>query len=906
MTIFSPSKLARWTEEYYQVLYYQHRNFDVKGLTTQGVFTLELEKVFVDLTLAPQRRGSRVSPDPIRPMPQKLKEGRHELIEFLTAKQMQGQHLVILGPPGSGKTTLLKHFTLTLAKNKQSEQIQRLNKLPIMIFLRDIANDIVKNPEYSLVDAIHSRLLVWEANIPREKFSEVLLAGQCMVMLDGLDEVAEQKMRKDVTNWVQRQIELYGKNRFVITSRPFGYYGNPLRNVVILEVRPFSLKQVKKFVHNWYRANELMSAQRDDPGVRMEAKKGGDDLLERLNQVPVLLEMAVNPLLLTMIATVHRYRSSLPGRRVELYNEICEVFLGKRQQARGMHFDLTPAQKQRVLQTLAYFMMRKNQREVNFDEAAQIIERPLSRVKGPLHGDEASSGASFLKMIENSSGLLIEREVGVYSFAHLTFQEYLAAAHVIDQKLEHELVKWVDNSWWHETIRLYAAQADATNVIKACLARKRPSVPALTLAMECLEEAREVRPEMRSIFRRIADSVDHHSPDVRQTAAEVFLMLRLRRFVRVDEEKYVDTTLITNGEYQLFLDESRLKRVYHQPDQWRDFIYKSGDGRKPIVGIRPSDAEAFCQWLTDRDTAGWTFRLPRANELNLSRLRSDGHVLEMEMATYWFMRGTSYQTAAINLGDQKEKLLKQMQIRFEKDWDLQSPNAKRQLKKQIGKQILGRVQQRHFVMKNLDRELPALLEGFPEIKLDYQQVQDRGLDDMVTDLDVAIEEALKTINDPSLVAARQINLEFVNELSNLFRHDIIKAKHLQLPGNMVHELFRAIERANDLSTNKKNVMYIELDRALNQALMVTRELTSVIKREKVNSRRRLSANLLKQIYLTVQSSIPTNPADSVDESTVRQLGALLDLYIDIALLEERYSGEIPALEGIRVVRVKEE
>ena len=91
-----------------------------------------------------------------------------------------------------------------------------------------------------------------------------------------------------------------------------------------------------------------MSAQRDDPGVRMTAQEGGDDLLQRLRKTPALSDLAVNPLLLTMIATVHRYRSSLLGRRVELYAEICEVFLGKRQQARGMELDLTPSASNRA------------------------------------------------------------------------------------------------------------------------------------------------------------------------------------------------------------------------------------------------------------------------------------------------------------------------------------------------------------------------------------------------------------------------------------------------------------------------------------------------------------------------------------------------------------------------------
>jgi predicted NACHT family NTPase len=86
----------------------------------------------------------------------------------------------------------------------------------------------------------------------------------------------------------------------------------------------------------------------------MQARQQADDLLRRIVRTPALLALAVNPLLLTMITTVHRYRSSLPGRRVELYAEICEVFLGKRQQSRGIEIDMTPAQKQSVLQPLAY------------------------------------------------------------------------------------------------------------------------------------------------------------------------------------------------------------------------------------------------------------------------------------------------------------------------------------------------------------------------------------------------------------------------------------------------------------------------------------------------------------------------------------------------------------------------
>ena len=70
----------------------------------------------------------------------------------------------------------------------------------------------------------------------------------------------------------------------------------------------------------------------------------------------------MNPLLLTMITTVHKERHSLPGRRVELYREICDVFLGKHRASKGLPLDLTPAQKKRVLQPLAWRMMEQNLR----------------------------------------------------------------------------------------------------------------------------------------------------------------------------------------------------------------------------------------------------------------------------------------------------------------------------------------------------------------------------------------------------------------------------------------------------------------------------------------------------------------------------------------------------------------
>ena len=48
---------------YARFLTFQHRDFDIKGLSTQSIYTLELEQVFVDLSIDPKPMH-QVSPNP--------------------------------------------------------------------------------------------------------------------------------------------------------------------------------------------------------------------------------------------------------------------------------------------------------------------------------------------------------------------------------------------------------------------------------------------------------------------------------------------------------------------------------------------------------------------------------------------------------------------------------------------------------------------------------------------------------------------------------------------------------------------------------------------------------------------------------------------------------------------------
>jgi hypothetical protein len=332
---------------------------------------------------------------------------------------------------------------------------------------------------------------------------------------------------------------------------------------------------------------------KDDPGVRAVAKQQAEDLINRIKGNSALAAMALNPLLLTMIATIHCYRGTLPGRRVELYGEICDVLLGRRQEAKGLPPDpLTAAQKQTVLQVLALKTMQRKKRRFKIVTACLLIRPTLQMMAGHDVDPE-----KFLKQIEYVSGLLVEQEQGVYEFAHKSFQEYLAAVQIKHWNQEVLLTRYIDNDWWEETIRLYAALGDASYIIQSALARN--TVDTLILAYDCLQEALIVQPDVRQqLEATLAQGLQSDRPELFRLAVDVKLSRRCRQLIRVNDDTEIDPTYITCAEYQLFLDDMGRAGDDHRPIHWSTERFAPEDATKPIAGIRAKDAAAYCEWLT--------------------------------------------------------------------------------------------------------------------------------------------------------------------------------------------------------------------------------------------------------------------------------------------------------------------
>jgi hypothetical protein len=600
-------RTTRFGKRYRAHLLDDLRFVDLKGLVGR-FFDPDLSDVYVDVALRPHDPGKMSSSDlaaatDLADLPA---TGQRRLIADFLGKP-RPRVLAVIGAPGTGKTTLLRHTAREMCLPRHPRQGR---DVPILLYLRDHVAMIVAEPEAALPVLVASALKRYDLSDPAGWLEQRLRAGDCVVMLDGLDEVAQQEDRLAISEWVSVQVTRYPGNDFIVTSRPLGYSTAPVRGAITVQTQPFTPEQVNRFVHYWCLAELRRGTGSDDSNIVRRAAEEADDLLARLRAAPALSALTVNPLLLTMIATVHRHSGALPGSRAELYDRICEVLLWRRQEAKnlpnGPRGELNGTQKKRLMRVLAFEMMRRKVRDLSSDEVISILYPMLRRMIKDFTVEELLDDVA-------SNGLFIERENGVRAFAHQTFQEYLAAEHIQDRHQQEILLQAVSDQWWREATLLYVARTDAGPVVEACLAAS--TLPALTLAFDCALEAGELAQDLRDKLDTFlgdefaADAYPQH----RRLMRGVLVARHLRDVIETDAGARICSRPISESIYRLFL-EDMAERGQHRPlDIPADAT--AGGGDCAVTGMRASDAAMFVEWINELTGGPSAYRLPTWEEI---------------------------------------------------------------------------------------------------------------------------------------------------------------------------------------------------------------------------------------------------------------------------------------------------
>lgn len=370
--------------------------------------------------------------------------------------------LVILGDPGSGKSTLLRYLLLQMTHEDPSEAFpfsEEIGLIPLYIPLASYAEVVSAHlpGNRSLYDflSISLRDHYLDAFYPMLQY--FMQIGKVCFLFDGLDEIPDTALRTTVVQHLERFTQAQAHNRFLVTSRIIGYKDAPLSSLYqAYTLADFDEEQIQLFTQKWCPAYERwVNDVHENDLLEHAATQEAEKLFDATQSQPGVKRLAVNPLLLTILALIQRQGIDLPSHRVELFDLCALTLLDTWVKAKGHTMRLSRTDLIRMLRPLAFWMHHHRAvgaipEEELFDT---IVEELLKRTYRP---HEATSMAEqFLQTVRSRTGILVERGKARYGFLHLTFEEYFAALELEKRKDRDTFIAaHMHHPRWREVIRL--------------------------------------------------------------------------------------------------------------------------------------------------------------------------------------------------------------------------------------------------------------------------------------------------------------------------------------------------------------------------------------------------------------------------------------------------------------------
>jgi hypothetical protein len=357
------------------------------------------------------------------------------------------QYLMVLGQPGAGKSTFLKRIGLEALKGKQKEFKNKC--IPVFIELKEFITDNI-----DIKKAIVKDFEI--CGFPEaEKFTEKALEqGKLLILLDGLDEVPTDNQAQ-VIGQIQNFVDQHDKNRFICSCRTAVYRHN-FKRFSDVEMAEFDDDQIKQFIYNWFQS---------DLDYRLGTAEIFYSLLEK-EENKAAKELAQTPLLLTFLCLVYSRSQNLPKNRAVLYKDALNILLKewaaeKRVRQDVLYQDFSIELEQIMLSEIAYTGFESDRL---FFSGREIVEQIKTFLQQNLNAPKHLDGEKILDTIAQQQGILVERATDVYSFSHLTLQEYLTAQYIADNNQIEQLVnEHLTDKRWREVFLLVAGLIRSRN-----------------------------------------------------------------------------------------------------------------------------------------------------------------------------------------------------------------------------------------------------------------------------------------------------------------------------------------------------------------------------------------------------------------------------------------------------------
>ncbi|MBD0309953.1 MAG: NACHT domain-containing protein, partial [Microcoleus sp. T1-bin1] len=357
------------------------------------------------------------------------------------------QYLMVLGQPGAGKSTFLRKIGLEALKGKKGGF--KHDRIPVFIELKSFTS--------SQIDI--EKLIVEEFSICGFPSSEQFIAkaleqGKLLILLDGLDEVPTVNTN-EVISKIQNFVDRYDKNSFIVSCRTAAYRNN-FQRFTDVKLADFDDTQIEQFIGNWFQSE-------------VDKQAGTAQKCWELLQKPeyaAAKELAHTPLLLTFLCLIYDRSQNFPNNRSVLYRRALRILLEewaaeKRIQKEEIYQGLSTELEESLLSEIAYTGFESDKL---FFSQREVVEPIKTFLAGNLNAPKHLDGEAVLNAIAVQQGILVERAEDVFSFSHLTLQEYLTAQYIADNNLIEQLVTdHLSDGRWREVFLLVAGLVRSKN-----------------------------------------------------------------------------------------------------------------------------------------------------------------------------------------------------------------------------------------------------------------------------------------------------------------------------------------------------------------------------------------------------------------------------------------------------------
>ena len=370
---------------------------------------------FINLVLIKQSRTSRCDYYTVRGDMDDILESK-EVVEYeeIFGECREGALVLVEGRPGSGKTTLVHKVTRDWATGRKVLQGAK------MVFLITLRLLNFSKKDQSLLEVLE---VFYGGEVLRKSIEHDLQEcggkGACFI-IDGLDEYWRKEVRESVIyQLIDKKCLPF--SMVIVASRPVATIklrGSCSRHV---EVIGFSKSQINEYV-------ETYPFNGSDKVVSNMVSK----LKLYLDRHPNILHMCYLPVHAAMICFLFsQLEGNIPHTETQIYEQFTISTLlrqktrkEEQQQLKSLNDLFGEEEVQfRSICKLAFDMIKKSQQVVSQSDAQVSLSDATSSVLGLL-------------TVEHTS-----RHYGLehlYTFHHLTFQEFLAAFHIAGLEVQEQ------------------------------------------------------------------------------------------------------------------------------------------------------------------------------------------------------------------------------------------------------------------------------------------------------------------------------------------------------------------------------------------------------------------------------------------------------------------------------------